>query len=128
MTFETLCFQHDLDQRVNREKRRKDNKAGKWENKVLDLQAKLQQNESVITMLKQQIAEYQEQEVQSSNLTTLKYFFNKQWKPKDSNQFKLIINVLVPLPDSFKYRCYGSTIFINMFTLTVRGWTLGRRI
>ena len=40
-------------------------------------------------------------------------------------QFKIIINVLViALPDSFKYLCYGSTAIRNIFTLTVRGSTL----
>ena len=30
----------------------------------------------------------------------------------------------LPPSDSFEYLCYGSTANINIFTLTVRGWTL----
>ena len=36
-------------------------------------------------------------------------------------QMEIIINVLVSLvSDSFEYLCYGSTIILNIFTLTMR--------
>ena len=41
-------------------------------------------------------------------------------------QFEIIINVLA-LSDSFDYLCYGSTVIINIFCLTVRGWTFRRQ-
>ena len=42
-------------------------------------------------------------------------------------QFEIIINALV-VSASYEYLCYGSTIIINIFTLTVRGTSLVVRI
>ena len=42
-------------------------------------------------------------------------------------QFEVIIIVL-DLSDSFEYLCYGSTVILIIFTLTVWRWTLDVRI
>ena len=48
---------------MKREDKRKGDDARKWELKFKDMQATIQRNESIIHMLKTQLADYQEREV-----------------------------------------------------------------
>ena len=58
-----VLFQRDFAEKLNREKNRKAANVQKYEEKFKDMQSTIQRNESIIHMLKMQLAQYQKEEV-----------------------------------------------------------------